>query len=111
LLLRRSGRCDDGHVDALAKALGCLPLALVQAAAYIEATGESFGGYLELFEESGVEVFNDPSASPSLFPWSCGGSATTQLFMAYILGPCTWPRKRCESARTAWKPSGIFLLP
>ena len=64
VLLNRARQHDDGHVDALTKALGHLPLALVQAAAYIEATGESFGGYLELFNESGVAVFEHEIARP-----------------------------------------------
>jgi tetratricopeptide (TPR) repeat protein len=64
LLASRSGRSDDGHSSMLTKALGYLPLALVQAAAYIEATGESFGGYLELLTKTGVALFDDPLAGP-----------------------------------------------
>ncbi len=64
LLARRSGRSDDGHSSKLTKALGYLPLALVQAAAYVETTGESFDGYLELLKKTGVALFDDPLAGP-----------------------------------------------
>jgi len=64
LLLRRSGQPNDGCVDALAKALGYLPLALVQAAAYLECTQESFARYLEEFEASDLGLFDEAIASP-----------------------------------------------
>ena len=45
-LMRRTG-CDDCHGAAeLAGELGDLPLALEQAGAYIDETGETFSGYL-----------------------------------------------------------------
>jgi len=56
LLLKRSGRektatpADRADAARLAEELGYLPLALNQAAAYIEATGATFGNYLNLFK-------------------------------------------------------------
>ncbi len=41
----------------LCNRLGCLPLALEQAAAYIQVTRTSFSRYLELLEQSGLEAF------------------------------------------------------
>ena len=49
LLLRRSGQTDEALAAELAKELGCLPLALMQAAAYIDGARVSFQQYLKLF--------------------------------------------------------------
>jgi tetratricopeptide (TPR) repeat protein len=48
-LLERTRQDDKEAADAVASELGDLPLALEQAAAYIEATGTTIAGYLELF--------------------------------------------------------------
>jgi len=55
-LLGRSGRSDDGSASLLAEALGDLPLALAQAAAYMEESGKPLGLYLELFENRRHEL-------------------------------------------------------
>ena len=55
-LVRRSGDKDREGALKLAKELGYLPLALEQAAAYIEATGSSCAKYLELFQTSHPEL-------------------------------------------------------
>ena len=47
-LLHRTGQEDVAAADAVALALGCLPLALEQAAAYLEVTGRDLAGYAEL---------------------------------------------------------------
>jgi tetratricopeptide (TPR) repeat protein len=52
----RADRPDDPAADALAAALGDLPLALEEAGAYVEQTRTSLGGYLELFEERAGEL-------------------------------------------------------
>ena len=49
-LLRRTGRTDDTGADALADALGDLPLALEHAGAYIDIHERSFSDYLALFQ-------------------------------------------------------------
>jgi hypothetical protein len=48
-LRSRSGTSDDDTAEALAEALGDLPLALEQACAYVEQTGLALEDYLELF--------------------------------------------------------------
>jgi tetratricopeptide (TPR) repeat protein len=48
-LLERAGRSDEAAARELAAELGDLPLALEQAGAYIEETGETLSGYMELF--------------------------------------------------------------
>jgi len=50
-LCNRTGQDDENAADALAKALGDLPLALEQAGAYIEETDITLRGYLNLFLE------------------------------------------------------------
>jgi hypothetical protein len=64
VLVRRSGVADDGYANAVAAGLGHLPLALVQAGAYIEATGCSFRGYLDRFEREGLALLRDPKSAP-----------------------------------------------
>jgi hypothetical protein len=59
LLVRRSGRADDGHVGAVARALGDLPLALVQAAAFVEQTGCTFVEYLQRLRDEGIDLLRD----------------------------------------------------
>jgi hypothetical protein len=49
--MRRIGAQSEAMADAVAEALGDLPLALEQAAAYVEATGISWADYLELFHQ------------------------------------------------------------
>ncbi|HUT75147.1 MAG TPA: FxSxx-COOH system tetratricopeptide repeat protein [Armatimonadota bacterium] len=49
-LLKRTKQKDRKAASALAEALGDLPLALEQAAAYIEATGATLASYVELFK-------------------------------------------------------------
>jgi hypothetical protein len=49
-LMNRAGDPDGQAAAALAEELGGLPLALEQAAAYINATGITLAGYLSMFE-------------------------------------------------------------
>ena len=55
-LVRRTHRDDADGAEALAKALGFLPLALEQAAAVIEHTGASYASYLKRFETHWAEL-------------------------------------------------------
>ncbi|MCK9565878.1 MAG: tetratricopeptide repeat protein, partial [Methanothrix sp.] len=50
-LCRRTRQNDKQAAEALAKEMGCLPLALEQAGAYIEQTGNSLSEYLSLFKK------------------------------------------------------------
>ena len=52
----------------LADALGCLPLALTQAAAFIEQSGTSFADYLRMFETHRAELLRDPKFKPHDYP-------------------------------------------
>jgi len=62
-LVQLGGRPDDGCADKVADTLGHLPLALIQAGAYVEATGCSFRDYLELYEREGLALLDDPKAT------------------------------------------------
>ncbi|MBL7133054.1 MAG: ATP-binding protein [Phycisphaerae bacterium] len=55
-LKHRTGREDDADAGALADMLGHLPLALEQAAAYVEENGVSFGQYLEIFKKHQKDI-------------------------------------------------------
>jgi tetratricopeptide (TPR) repeat protein len=54
---KRTGTNDDQAAAALAEALGDLPLALAEAAAYIEQTQVSLEEYLQLVQDRAVELF------------------------------------------------------
>jgi tetratricopeptide (TPR) repeat protein len=62
-LRRRTGARDDKGLAALAELVGDLPLALEEAAAYLEETGESLDDYLELIRRRSRELFglDDPA--------------------------------------------------
>lgn len=55
-LLKRTNKNDRKAAEALAKEMGCLPLALEQAGAYIEQTGISLSEYLDLFINNASHV-------------------------------------------------------
>lgn len=57
LLRKRTGTDDEQAAAALAEALGDLPLALAEAAAYIEQTQLGVDAYLRLVQERAVELF------------------------------------------------------
>ena len=62
-LRRRTGARDDNGLAELAELVGDLPLALEEAAAYLEETRESLDDYLELIRERSRELFglDDPA--------------------------------------------------
>jgi tetratricopeptide (TPR) repeat protein len=63
-LLKRTGQTDQAAANALAEALGDLPLALAQAGAYIDATGRSLSAYLDLFRHRQRELLSRGKPSP-----------------------------------------------
>jgi tetratricopeptide (TPR) repeat protein len=56
-LAKRTGATDHAVLGALAGELGDLPLALEEAAAYLEETPTDIGEYLDLVRERGRELF------------------------------------------------------
>ncbi|KAF2626414.1 kinesin light chain 1 [Macroventuria anomochaeta] len=73
LLTRRTAqqalRDDEAAVDELLETLTCLPLAIVQAAAFINNNDVSVTGYLSLFRDTGtqIELLNEDFADPSRY--------------------------------------------
>ncbi len=61
-LLKRTGHEDEAAAGQLAEELGYLPLALEQAAAYVEHAGRSLAGYLGLFRERKLALFQHGSS-------------------------------------------------
>ena len=55
-LISRTGKADRAVALELAAALGGLPLALEQAAAYMQATGTTLTQYLELFQDRQADL-------------------------------------------------------
>ncbi|MCY2928808.1 MAG: FxSxx-COOH system tetratricopeptide repeat protein, partial [Planctomycetota bacterium] len=55
-LRNRAGRPNDPDAKVLAKAMGFLPLALTQAAVYVERTGSSFARYIEILKRAEKEL-------------------------------------------------------
>ena len=79
LLLRRSGgkEADRDAAAKLAEELGDLPLALAQAAAYVDETGCSLTRYLELFQTHREEVLSRRGVTQQDYPASV--AATWQI--------------------------------
>lgn len=62
-LVKRTGEADDVAAGELAHELDYLPLALEQAAAYIDSAGKTFAGYLAIFRKHPIEVFTHSQPS------------------------------------------------
>lgn len=102
----RSGHVDDRN-EVLASELGCLPLALEHAAAYIEATGLSCAGYLELYRRNHTSLLRSTGShlSPVVVTWlislgrvqSQNKLAVRLLNMVSHLAPAPIPRVVLET--------------
>jgi tetratricopeptide (TPR) repeat protein len=68
-LLKRTGQSDRVAAEALAVDLGGLPLALEQAAAYVETTGCSLAWYRDLFKERERELMA-AGPQPADYPYT-----------------------------------------
>jgi tetratricopeptide (TPR) repeat protein len=71
-LLRRTGESDRTGAARLADELGCLPLALECAAAYIETTGRTLREYLALVRERHQVLLEGPK--PADYPATLGAT-------------------------------------
>jgi len=86
-LLKRTGYTDRESADAMAKALGDLPLALEQAGAYMEAKGRSLPDYLKMFTDRKNELW-DRAGPPPDYPdtvattWNIAFNEVKQLSSA-----------------------------
>jgi tetratricopeptide (TPR) repeat protein len=98
-LLARTGRTAEGTelvaCDELAKALGYLPLALEQAAAYIAAPGVGFAGYLRLYEAAAADLLARKALGSTKYPDAV--IATWQTTVGKLS-----PESRAVLRRCAW---------
>lgn len=76
LLVKRTRQTDERSARILASALGFLPLALVQAGAYIEATAINMADYLVLFEHRRSELWKD---EPAPYDYPCTVATTWRI--------------------------------
>ena len=67
-LLKRTGQPDASAAGELAGELDYLPLALEQAAAYIESTGKTLAAYLAIFRKHQIEVFRHGEPGIDYYP-------------------------------------------
>jgi tetratricopeptide (TPR) repeat protein len=72
-LRRRTSAKDEAKLVALADLLGDLPLALEEAAAYLEETGDDLSEYLELVRDRGRELFGLDNRDPDQAGQDLGG--------------------------------------
>ncbi|MEU0877376.1 FxSxx-COOH system tetratricopeptide repeat protein [Lentzea sp. NPDC005914] len=68
LLNRRGGALTDADADRLAEALGDLPLAIEQAAAWRAQTGMQVSEYLDLLEQNRIELLEAGTSSGYQLP-------------------------------------------
>lgn len=104
-LLKRTGQTDEAAGNALAEALGDLPLALEQAAAYCDNKKKSFADYLTLFKTRRAELWNREKAPDGYHDtvattWSLAfeeirkvSMAEDLLLLSSIVAPDAIPRK------------------
>ena len=95
-LVGRTGDADRRAALELADELGGLPLALEQAAAYMQASGDSLAGYLALFRQ------RRPSC------WPAASRPGTDETVATTWG---WPSRTCSRqsrARRATAAAGVL---
>lgn len=118
LLVARSGDGDTASADELADALGDLPLALEQAAAYCLAKRVSLVGYLQRFRERAPELLAE--GTPVDYPatvataWSLAfdelrsdaPGAANLLALCSLLAPDGIPRDLFRSAPADWPVVG-----
>jgi tetratricopeptide (TPR) repeat protein len=60
-IIERTGEDDPMVAEKIAENLGDLPLALEQAGAYVETTGKSLKGYLNLLDRYQIDLLKDSS--------------------------------------------------
>ena len=109
-LQKRTGQSDENVADKLAQDLGDLPLALEQAAAYIETRTKTYAEYLDLFNSRRKELWEREEPPPGYFytiatTWSLAFDEIKSIPMAKELlslcsmaAPDTIPKSLLETA-------------
>ena len=114
-LQKRTGLSDENVADKLAEALGDLPLALEQAAAYIDTRKKTYAEYLDLFNSRRKELW-EREAPPDGYPdtiattWSLAFDEIKRIPMAKELlslcsmaAPDSIPKALLEKALEHYK--------
>jgi tetratricopeptide (TPR) repeat protein len=113
-LLKRTGQVDEAAANALAEALGDLPLALEQAAVYCDKKKRSFADYLTLFNTRRAELWNREKAPDGYketvaTTWSLAFEEIRKVPMAEellslcsIVAPDAIPRTLLDRALEIW---------
>lgn len=118
-LLDRTMSADRASAQVVAEELGLLPLALEQAAAFIETTGRSLAEYVQLLHANRVAVLarGAPAAhaAPVVATWSLALAelqaryprSLTLLRIAAFLAPEDIPFRLLLPERLAWPAAGL----
>ena len=118
-LQKRTGQSDEKVADKLAVALGDLPLALEQAAAYIETRTKTYAEYLYLFNSRRQELWKKetpPDGYPDTIAttWSLAFDEIKRISMAKELlslcsmaAPDTIPKSLLENALEHYEKSTV----
>ncbi len=121
-LKKRTGQLDEKAADELAEALGDLPLALEQAAAYIDTRTKTYREYLELFNSRRKELWEreqPPDGYPDTIAttWSLAFDeirtvpmAEIMLSLCSIVAPDTIPKTLLEKALLHYGKSDIVIV-
>ena len=114
-LQKRTGQLDEKAADKLAEALGDLPLALEQAAAYIETRTKTYAEYLDLFNSRRKELWEREEPPAGYFhtiatTWSLAFDEIKSVPMAKELlslcsmaAPDTIPKALLETALESYE--------
>ena len=109
-LRQRTGSSDRAALAQLAEALGDLPLALEQAAAYLEATSTPPSEYVQLLDERASELF--VLGQPSNYQQTI--ATTWSARTSWTLAPDHWYRRMSgrDGAAGGGQPvAGVSELP
>lgn len=91
-LLERTGSDDDVEARKLARALGYLPIALEQVAAYVDQTRMALGEYRRVFEERPVETLDAIQVVSSIWNISLSRVAARSTSALALLHLCAFIR-------------------
>jgi tetratricopeptide (TPR) repeat protein len=122
LLAARSGLEESEEAVLLIETLGRLPLAVVQAAAYLERTGITYKRYLELFAQRQRDLLSRPSLED--YPqtvattWSLSfdrvgeesAHAAALLHLCSFLAPIPFPIERLTDGAAQALPASLAEL-
>jgi tetratricopeptide (TPR) repeat protein len=121
-LQKRTRQSDEKAADKLAEALGDLPLALEQAAAYIDTRTNTYAGYLELFNSRRKELWEreqppDDYHATIATTWSLAFEeiksvpmAEVMLSLCSIVAPEAIPKTLLEKALAKYEKSAVVDL-